>query len=252
MLKQFFIKKRKIFRGILNTYFRRVGQKYNDKEWWDNSFYTEGISDRQTISQKKSIISAKYHYNSIELQILKNLYNQQFSTHQSTVLDLGSGSGHWIDFYKSLGSSRLVGLDISFSSVNYLKDKYINQNDIEIINGKAFEIIDQLNVKFDIVNAIGVMFHIIDDSEWIETINKIAGTLKKKGLLIVGGHFGFLNGLNVQISEGQINKRLRSKKRWIRVLKKAGFSNIKVYKNNMYLWINDPLPENNVLIAEKL
>ncbi len=68
-----------------------------------------------------------------------------------------------------------------------------------IHHGKAFEILKKLDESFNLINAIGVMFHIVDDSEWINTINAIAKVLRKNGLFIVGGHFGSLNGLNVQI-----------------------------------------------------
>ena len=167
-------------------------------------------------------------------------------------MDIGSGSGHWIDFYKSLGSFRTIGIDVSLSSFNYLKDKYSNQPDISILHGKAFDLLSQFDGSFSVVNAIGVMFHIVSDSELIDTINKIASVLKRDGLFIVSGQFGYLNGLNVQIDRnGHINKRLRSKKHWKKALINAGFSKVQFYFNNAYLWINDTLPENNVLVATK-
>ncbi len=95
------------------------------------------------------------------------------------------------------------------------------------------------------------MFHIVDDSEWERTIHAIGNVLTPGGLAIVSGHFGLLDGLNVQIDKGRTNKRLRSKRRWTRVLRKAGFADIKLYKNNAHLWIKDSIPENNILVATK-
>lgn len=252
MLKQYLLKRKKIAKGIYNTYLKSKGRNYNDSEWWDKSFYTEGVSDRQTISKKKSPISSEYHYCSVKLQILKHFYNHDTRAKAISVLDIGSGSGHWIDFYKSLGFQKAVGIDVSKISVNHLKKKYINNSNIKIYLGTATDIIDKLNSPFNIVNAIGVMFHIVNDSEWNETITKIAGLIPEKGVFIAGGHFGSLNGLNVQIDpNGQINKRLRSKSLWKKTLKRAGFSEVRIYKNNSYLWINDTLPENNILVATK-
>jgi len=252
MIKQFFLKRAKIVRGILNTYIRRRGQKYDDTKWWDASFYTEGVSDRQTISQKKSVITAKYHYASMELLILKHLRNNEISVSHANILDIGSGSGHWIDFYKSLEPKMITGMDVALSSFNHLQNKYSEDSSIEIYQGKALEVISKLTGDYDLVNAVGVMFHIVDDSEWQDTIYAIGTIIIKGGVFIVGGHFGFLDGLNVQIDEdGNINKRLRSKRHWVYALKKAGFSDIKIYRNYSYLWIKDTLPENNVLIATK-
>ena len=205
MIKQFLRKRVKTVKDILNTYVRKRGQNYRDTEWWDNSFYTEGISDRQTISPKKNQLSAKYHYNSVEMQILKHLYNNGISLNQSTVLDIGSGSGHWIDFYRYLGSTKLIGIDVSLSSVNYLKKKYSENPDVVVHHGKVSEILDKLDEKYDLINAIGIMFHVVDDGDWLSTIKSTQKSLKKGGLFVVGGHFGILDGLNVQIdSNGQI------------------------------------------------
>ena len=49
MIRQYLGKQRRILRGALNS-LRRIGHNYRDDEWWDQSFYTEGVSDRQTIS----------------------------------------------------------------------------------------------------------------------------------------------------------------------------------------------------------
>jgi len=252
MIHQFLQKQVKIARGVLNTHFRKIGQKYDDAKWWDASFYTEGVSDRQTISQRKSILTAKYHYASMEMLILKHLRNNGISINKTCILDIGSGSGHWIDFYKSLEPKLITGMDISLSSFDYLKEKYAEDSSIEIYHGKALEVINQLNDEYGLVNAIGVMFHIVDDSEWQETIHAVGRITKEGGLFVVGGHFGLLDGLNVQIDRDRhINKRLRSKRHWKHVLKDVGFREVKVYRNHSYLWINDTLPENNVLIATK-
>ena len=252
MLKQYLSKRKKILRGIYNTYFKSLGHEYDSAEWWDKSFYTEGISDEQTLASNKNPISSRYHYCSVELQILKHIYNQDINTEGNSVLDIGSGSGHWIDFYRSLGFQKSVGIDISQFSVNHLENKYSNDPNIKIYQGKATDVIDQLNIPFNLVNAIGVMFHIVDDSEWSDTIKKVAKLIPENGLFIVGGEFGVANGINVQIDyRGQINKRLRSAAKWKKNLIKEGFSDIKIYKNYSYLWINEMQPENNILIATK-
>lgn len=252
MIKQWLWKKKKLSYGFLNTYILNKGQKYDDKEWWDTSFYTDGISDRQTISHNKSLMTARYHYASMQILILRHLRNKGTSVGKPEILDVGSGSGQWIDFYNSLDAGSITGMDVSLSSFSYLKNKYAGNPDIKIFHGKALEVINKLTYEYDIVNAIGVMFHIVDDTEWQDTICSIGNILKEGGFFIIGGHFGFLDGLNVQIdNNGNINKRLRSKRHWKNTLIKAGFTKIEIYRNNAYLWINDTLPENNVLIATK-
>ena len=237
--------------GVLNTYFRKVDRKYDDTKYWDNIFYTDGISDSKTISKNKSLITTKYHYNSMESLILKHLRNNLISIHNSHILDIGSGSGHWIDFYVSLDAGVITGIDVSNTSFNYLNKKYTNNPNIKIYQGRALEVINKLNSTYDVVNAVGVMFHIVDDFKWQNTIYSIGKVINKGGIFIIGGHFGIFNGLNVQIDNNGINKRLKSRKHWKKILKRAGFIHVKFYRNYSYLKINDTIPENNVLIATK-
>ena len=131
------------------------------------------------------------------------------------------------------------------------KVKKINNPNIKIYQGRALEVINKLNSTYDVVNAVGVMFHIVDDFKWQNTIYSIGKVINKGGIFIIGGHFGILNGLNVQIDNNGINKRLRSRKHWKKILKRAGFNHVKFYRNYSYLKINDTIPENNVLIATK-
>lgn len=251
MISQFLIKRARIAVGAANTYLRR-GRNYDDTKWWDRSFYTEGLSDRQTISRDKSAISARYHYASVEMQILRHLRNRRVNVVGARVLDVGAGSGHWIDFYRSLGAAEVVAMDVSRSSFEYLEQKYAGVDEVQIYCGKALEVASRLDGAFQLVNAVGVMFHIVDDAEWAATIEAIGKLVAPGGRLVVGGHFGYLDGLNVQVDrDGQINKRLRSKWRWCRQLEAAGFAKVDVYRNSAYLWIRDHLPENNVLVATR-
>ena len=136
------------------------------------------------------------------------------------------------------------------NSTTYLKKKYAGAANIEIYNMLANEFLDSSNSCYDVVNAIGVMFHIVDDYEWEQTISSISERIKDGGMLVVGGFFGSINNVNVQTdAELKVNKRLRSKSRWIQVLKAAGFSNIVVMRNNSFKYISDTLPENNILVA---
>jgi len=253
MLKQFWIRKRKILKGILNTYILPKGKKYDNIKWWNTLYYLNNINDAQTISPIKNPISTKYHYNSIELLINKYFYNEKIKLEGANVLDIGTGAGHWVDFYLNHGVSKIFGIELSVKAYEYLQNKYSNNLKVNILNGRSIDQLDNIKEKFDIVNAIGVMFHITDDEEWEKTIEKISNKMKNNAIFIVGGNFGILNNLNVQIDkQGWINKKLRSKKKWIKTLEKYNLKYIKKYYNFSYLYIKDSLPENNILIFKKI
>jgi hypothetical protein len=95
-----------------------------------------------------------------------------------------------------------------------------------------------------------MMFHIVDDGEWIDTLPRIADVTTAGGIFVASGHFGWLDGVNVQIDRNEnINKRVRSRRRWKQALTRAGSRSIRFCRNGAYLWIDDVLPENNVLVA---
>ena len=207
MIIQFLRKRAAIAAGFLNSRLNRARGVYDTTTWWDGSFYTDGISDRQTIHSSKHRLSASYHYASIEQIICRFLFNTRVQSSPRIlgpkpsdsnpfqgchVLDLGSGSGHWITFYANLGAERVDGVDVSLESVTYLRDQYADRANVSIYHGPIREFFAAHQNSYDIVNAIGVMFHIIDDEEWHQSLHDISQHIQSGGLLIVGGHFGLL------------------------------------------------------------
>lgn len=251
MIRQYLWKKRKILSGFLRTYIRKSGEPYDPAPWFDK-FYETGVSDRQTIANEKDTVSSRYHYASVELLITRHFVNHQISLKGSSVFDIGSGAGHWLDFYKGIGAERCAGIDVSEGPVSHLREKYRDDNTVQINKGLFQDYLDSSKEKYDIINAIGVIFHVVNDSEWRRGLAAIAKSLSDGGQLVVGGHFGFLNNVNVQFdAENKVNKRLRSRASWTKELKKLGFRNFNFCYNNSYLFIRDTLPENNILIATK-
>lgn len=252
ILRQFLRRRAKIWRGIRRTFLSRGDQPYAADTWWDTDFFTQGLSDRQTIAADKNPLSAAYHYASVELLILRELRNRRADLAGARCCDLGSGSGHWIDFYLSLGAGSCTGIDISEKSAAFLRGKYAGDARVTIHRGRLLDRLPDTGEPFDLINAIGVMFHLVDDGEWEQTLLEIGRRTRPGGWLVAGGHFGWVDGVNVQFDEhGRVNKRLRSARHWRRALAQAGFGDLRLRRNHAHLFIRDSLPENNVLMARK-
>lgn len=252
MLRSYVWKRKKILRGFLDTRIRRRGTPYDPDAWWDDDFYTAGISDSRTISPRKSELTSRYHYASVEMLLLRHLFHHPVPLGTAAVLDIGSGSGHWIDFWRSLGVASVDGIDVSRSAVEHLRGRYAGLDTVRVHQGRTREAAAALERRFDVVSAIGVMFHIVDDGEWAESLSVLADRLVPGGILVVGGHFGLLDGIDVQADRnGRVNKRLRSLRHWRRSLRERGFERFHLYRNDAYLRIRDTLPENSVLVAVK-
>jgi|tagenome__1003787_1003787.scaffolds.fasta_scaffold20986214_5 SAM-dependent methyltransferase len=188
---------------------------------------TVELCDRYTIRPGYSPLLTRYHYNAVENAVLECLIGLELpeSPH---VLDIGSGAGHWIDFYRELFSAeRVVGVELRSAVVQLLSESYATADGVTVV---AADVSDPLPIEgdFDIVNAIGVMFHIVDDERWRRALHNAAARLRPGGILIAGGQFGPIThdvGFAYAGSpEGgrRVLKRLRSRSEWRRAGRSAG------------------------------
>lgn len=250
-IKYYLLRKKKILNGFKRKLLSNT-VKYDINTFWDEVFYKGEISDRNTIDLNWNQLSALHHYASLELLILEYFYNNKIDLNGQRLLDIGSGAGHWIKFYKHVGCADCVGTEISGNACKYLKEIYKDDSSIAIYQESFQDYLKREEKSFNIVNAIGVMFHVVDNNEWNEGIRLVSNALESGGLFLIGGHFGILNNIDVQVDEqGKSNKRLRSGKYWKRVLKENGFKDIRILKNRNAFYIEDFQPENNLLVAVK-
>ncbi len=226
----------------------------------------EEFSDRITIGPAVVPLHSKFHYNAVENSIIRGLLRCQVKENPA-VLDLGSGAGHWIEFYlNTFAALHVCGLEISKTCVDKLREKYVRTDRVAIVEGDITDKSFCVDRKFDIVNAIGVVFHIVDDRLWLQALINIRRLLNDDGLVIIGGQFGMITR-NVQFhatdefenleemrrspvgGEVRINKRIRSLRRWKKVARMAGLRVKLVIRTPNF---SDILtPENNVMVLER-
>lgn len=247
---------------------RGTKRPYQAARYFDSYYSAAGeeFSDRITIGPAVKALHSRFHYNTVENSIIRGLLRCHVEE-RPAVFDLGSGAGHWIDFYLDcFQASSVYGLDISKSCVARLRTKYSNVERVSIAQGDIAEASYRMDRKFDIVNAIGVVFHIVDDALWLRALGNMRDLLKDGGLIVVGGQFGMITR-NVQFhsqdeferlddaraisgaTEVRINKRIRSLRRWKSAAKSVGLRVKFVVRTHNVLEI--VTPENNVMILER-
>ena len=150
----------------------------------------------------------------------------------SRVLDIGSGTGFYIRIFQSLGFKKIVGVDIAEQAISGLRKEFpglvLEQLDISQENTG-----DALNDKFDVITAMDVLFHIVDDRRYEQAIRNIYNLLKP------GGHFiftdNFVHGVEIRL-EHHVS---RSLKQIENALIMSGFSIIK--RRPVFLFMNYPV-----------
>jgi len=245
---------------------RGIQAPFDAKRYFESWHRASGsLEDSETIAPGADPLRTAYHYNAVENAIMDCLARQRLPS-PLTVLDVGSGAGHWIDFYRRVfGASSVVGLELSALAVEGLQAKYAGQAEVEIAEGDVGAGGFSLERRFGLVNAVGVMFHIVDDDRWERAVANLARQLEPGGLAVITGQFGHTTR-NVQFhrrddfsswdefrSPGSdvalVNKRIRSLRRWRACAATAGLEVVRRQRTQVSRAI--PTPENNVLILQR-
>jgi len=224
-----------------------------------------------TVSEPES----RFHYNACENAIIRCLTRLMPVANQApnvwrfaqqrrawNVLDVGSGTGHWVDFYLDVYLAKSVtAVEFVPQMAGFLRDKYSGRSEVTVL--EADVVSDPLPARsFDIVNAIGVMFHIVEDERWRRAVERLLAALKPGGLMLIGGDFGN-ETRDVQFHRidqfeswqehdasgapaDRVNKRIRSLADWTSLAEKIGASVVEVVRSDASASIRTP--ENDLLV----
>ena len=108
------------------------------------------------------------------------------------VLDIGCGTGFFVNYYLGKKAAVVMGVDITEVSINQLRIKFPLQQFLKLDVGK--EAIP-LSEKFDVVNAFDVFYHIVDDKEFSYALENVNSCCAKNTWVL------FTDCLNPELSE---------------------------------------------------
>lgn len=205
-------------------------------------YHDRWFNERDLISPQWAWFETKYHYNLVENGIIDLLRQRFAEIPGKQVLDVGSGTGHWLDFYLNyLEAAAVTGLDFSSVCVRQLASRYQGRDNVCIEQANVAAPLPRLAGRFDIVNAIGVMFHIVDDSQWRTAVANLLACLNDTGVAIVGGEFG------EHTAERGVMRKHRSRDCWEKVVNELGGRIVAVSYHDWFKGgVNDGL-KNNLL-----
>jgi SAM-dependent methyltransferase len=255
-----------------------------DERVFFESYYRLSVegeaSDRTTIGQVTELES-RFHYNATENSILRAVariepppphamaraWSELQRRRGLRLLDVGSGTGHWVDFFRQvLLVQGVVAVEITSLMAEHLRRKYQGDPAVRVLEADVVEddfTVDRIGGPVDYVSAIGVLFHIVDDARWERAMRHLAASLKPGGLVFVGGEFGARTS-DVQFhgsddfhswrefdarrdaAEIRVNKRVRSLARWHGLARDLGLEIVDLVRSDHEPTITTP--ENDVLV----
>ena len=98
------------------------------------------------------------------------------------ILELGFGTGYYLDFWKKLGAGHITGFDITDIAVQAARERFnttpwrFEKADI----GAPLPLGDSAGT-FDLVTAFDILFHLVEDQNWNGALDNIARALKPGG-----------------------------------------------------------------------
>jgi ubiquinone/menaquinone biosynthesis C-methylase UbiE len=101
-----------------------------------------------------------------------------------TALDIGSGTGFFIDRWQALKAEQIAGIDFTRIAIENLKRKFPSCQFYVADIGEALprELESQ---QFDCVSVMDVLYHIVDDEKYELALRNIARLVKPGGLLVM-------------------------------------------------------------------
>lgn len=149
-------------------------------------------------------------------RIRECLRKEGFPASSSRVLELGCGTGVYVEMWKSMGVASLTGFDITAASVEHLAPRYpeyrFHREDVSDPG-----LLERHPGGFDLVTAFDVLYHVVEDGKFARALENISALSRPGALLLV--HDMFLPGPDLH--HGYI--RWRSLEAYARELDRAGF-----------------------------
>jgi SAM-dependent methyltransferase len=129
-------------------------------------------------------------YNSWLYRVRRHLFRRHVAPlvdAKSSVLDVASGTGFYLDRWREAGVTDLAGSDVSQTAVAGLRAGHpgvpIDRFDI---SGPAVRLPQG---HFDVVSAFDVLFHLIDDDDYRRAWANLARLVRPGGLLVFSENF---------------------------------------------------------------
>jgi len=165
---------------------------FNPRAYWEARL--AGHLDLRGVGrQDMSLGYNKWAYEVRRRVFLRTLRTLDVDWGSAEVLDVGAGTGFYIDRWKELGVRSVAGIDLTDASVALLRQKYPESEFYRLDIGDGMG--DLRGRRFDLISCMDVLFHIVDDARYGVAIRSMHDLLNPRGLFVLSEHFLHRAGL---------------------------------------------------------
>jgi SAM-dependent methyltransferase len=105
-----------------------------------------------------------------------------FDRRPPAVLDLGPGTGFYVDLWSRLGVRELTGIDIAPPAVARLRRRFPTYQFLSGDIGRPMALPPH---AFDVVTAFDVLFHLTDEAAFDQALSSIVRALRPGGIVLI-------------------------------------------------------------------
>lgn len=153
------------------------------------------------------------------------------------VLDVGSGTGFYLDLWQRLGAHDITGCDLTSVAVERLRDAFPQLRVVQTDIGDERSGLP--SGAYDAISAMDVLYHIVDDERYARAIGNLARLLSPEGTLF------FTENLVVRERRGR-HQVHRTRQTIERVVTDAGLRIVK--QQPMFVLMNEPVASSSRLL----
>lgn len=148
------------------------------KEYWENRSLTHGhTGDANKLLYR---YDQAFRIWSVKKALLR--LKKKFGS-PSSVLDVGCGSGDFINIFAGDEKVEVVGIDLSHAIVEKVRNRFSANKNVKIVES-SIESASLSNAGFDIVLAFNVLQHIVEDNSFAEAVSAIANCTNDSGIIL--------------------------------------------------------------------
>lgn len=153
---------------------------YDPQDYWDR-LHAAGHHESTVGNSALPVAINRAMYAALLDQARRLLADHGLTGPPGRVLDVGAGTGIWVDFWLQAGAKEVVGFDLAATSVAHLRERLPEATFLQADVGAP-----ELPVEgpFDLISAMSVLLHVVDPERWRRALRNLAGVLRPGGHVV--------------------------------------------------------------------
>jgi SAM-dependent methyltransferase len=159
----------------------RAGETYRPPDYWGGLH--EAVDDLGIVGYPTlPLVFNRHVYANAARGVLRGLDAAGASVRGRAVLDIGSGTGFWVDLWRREGAARVAGSDLVPLAVERLRERF---PDFAFEQADITEHAPFPDERFDVVTVMSVLHHVVDEQRFEQALVNLASQLAPGGRIAV-------------------------------------------------------------------